>query len=250
MNKNLFEVKQFSGVSIIMGAVDETEKICETVYTILETCKNEDIAEFIIMQSKRITPECLNSINRLKEEITAVPVNIYLESMPSIGAAIRDGIAYAKGSHTALLPSDFGIHPDCLAQMIEVSKRKPDHIVKTSRWKKGGAFKEYNKFRLVANKLGNVFLSLLYQSNLSDISSATQLFPSELFKRIRWQENNFTALLEMTLKPLRLGAKFSEIPVTCLPRTEGKSSNSIKKTLLFLPAALKYRFISKKSFYK
>ena len=249
MEKELFELKPFSGVSVILGAVDEAEMIRRTVDTILETCQKEDVAEFIIMQSRRITKECLESILRMKKEITAVPINIYLESKPSVGMAIRDAIKYAKGSHTALLPSDFGIHPGCLSLMIEKAKQYPDRIIKTSRWINGGSFSEYGKTRLAANKLGNIFLSVLYTSRLSDITSATQLFPSELYKRIHWEEEDFSFLLEMTLKPLRLGVKFLQVPAKCLPRVEGKSKNSTKKTLAYLPTALKNRFIKKEKFY-
>lgn len=249
MKKDLFDVKPFSRVSIILGAVDEAEKIRETICAVLDSCDKKDLAEFVIMQSQRITPECLKSIYELKNSVTAVPINIYVESKPIIGIAIRDGIHHAKGSHTALLSSDFGIHPACLADMIEEAKKHPERVVKASRWAKNGKFSGYAKTRLIFNKLGNIFLSVLFMSRLSDITNATQLFPSELYKRIRWQEEDFSFLLEMTLKPLRLGVKFSQVSALCFPRTEGKSKNNSKKTLAYLPTAIKYRFMSTKNFY-
>lgn len=250
MKKELFVTVPFSGVSVILGAVDEAQMIRKTVYAVLETCDSSDIAEFVIMQSQKITSGCLKSINDLKAEVKDVPINIYVESKPCVGMAIRDGIGYAVGSHTALLPSDFGIHPGCLAAMIKESKKHPDRVIKTSRWMRTGSFSDYGKERLAFNRMGNIFLSLLFGTHLSDITSATQLFPSELYKRIKWQEEDFPFLLEMTLKPLRLGVKFSQVPAVCLPRVEGKSKNSTKKTLSYLPTAIKNRFVKRKNIYE
>jgi len=250
MKKELFEVRPFSGVSIILGAVDEAEMIRKTVETVINECEISDITEFVIMQSQRISAECLESITRMQKEIAEVPINIYVERKPSVGIAIRDGIIHAKGSHTALLSSDFGIHPGCLVDMIEMSKKYPERIIKASRWAKDGSFSGYKRGKLLANKFGNIFLSLLYGTRLSDITNATQLFPSELYKRIRWEEEDFPFLLEMTLKPLRLKVKFVQVSAQCFERTEGKSNNSFKKTFLYLPTAIRNRFLFVSSFYK
>ncbi len=248
---NIFtDTKKFTGASVIIGVTDEAQGIKDTVFSILESCQKEDIAEFVIMKSQSITPECEISINELKEQITSVRINDYIESKPCLGSAIQDGIKYAKGSHAVPFAADLAISPYCLSNMIAEAKKQPNHIIKTSRWINNNSFNGYNKMRMVGNKLGNIFLSLLYNSKLTDITNATQLFPVSAFKKIKWQENNFTILLELTLKPLRLGAEYIEVPTNSLPRLEGKSKNSIKKTLAYLPIALKYRFIPKKTFIK
>lgn len=250
-NKSVIKVHtdRFDCVSVILGAVDEAVGIRSTVHEVLASCEHKDIAEFIIMQSRRITPECLQSICTLRDEITDVPVKIYVESEPFVGSAIRDGIGYSKGSHTALMASDFGIAPECLARMIEEAKHSPDSIIKASRRLDKNSFVQYSHLRLAGNFLGNKFLSVLFRSGLTDITNAQMLFPTDLYKTILWHEKDFTFLLEATLKPLRLHADFREVPVRCLPRTEGKSKNSAKKTLAYLPAAIKYRFMPIEEFY-
>ena len=117
-------------------------------------------------------------------------------------------------------------------------------IATTSRWLTRD-FEGYGKTRLVLNYLAQVFLRVLYGSKQTDLTNPVQIVPTKLYQSIRWEETRFAILLEMVLKPVRLGYKFREIPVECRNRNEGKSSNSFLQTAEYLKTALRIRFMKK-----
>jgi hypothetical protein len=142
------------------------------------------------------------------------------------------------------------LDPRCVADMIMESKKYPDKIITTSRWLIKNNFTQYRRFKKFFNYNGQKFLSLLFGAKLTDMTSPTQLCPSKIYNSIRWERYDFPFLLELTLKPLRLGVEFVEIPVKLSSRKEGKSSNSFLLTAMYLPVAFHNRFISKKKILK
>ena len=65
-------MSEFKNVSILIGAVTETDSLRTTVDTVLGICRHEDLAEIMICYPDRVTPECLAVINELTEMITGL----------------------------------------------------------------------------------------------------------------------------------------------------------------------------------
>lgn len=228
-----------------MGAVSETESLRQTVNTLLEVCDHKDITEIIIGYAQRITPECLETVKEIAAMECDVPIVVFEQTRPFM-SGINDMIDVAKGSHCLLVASDMALDLSIAAQMIECAKKEPDVIHSASRWMKGCKFYDYGKTKRFINFCAQKFLAVLYMRNLTDFTIPVQIAPSELYKSIRFEEVGFPFLLEMVLKPIRLGYKFHELPTNCYPRKDGKSSNSAKQTLSYLKVALHIRFMPKR----
>lgn len=234
----------FKNVSIMTGAVTETYTLRQTVDTLLEICNHSDLAEIILCTSDRTTAEChavLDDIRRIK---TDVPIVIMKQTRPGM-ACVNDTIDAAVGSHSLLIASDMALDLSIIPQMIENAKKEPDVIHSASRWMKGCKFYNYGLIKRFVNFCAQKFLSVLYMRNLTDFTIPVQIAPSELYKSIKFEETGFPFLLEMVLKPIRLGYKFKEYPTNCYPRTDGKSSNSAKQTFSYLRVAFHIRFMPK-----
>ena len=65
------------------------------------------------------------------------------------------------------------------------------------------------------------------RSRLTDATFWYRLFPTPLVQAIRWRGLRHELLLETVLKPLRLGVEVVEVPTFWLPRTDGRSQNSV-----------------------
>lgn len=228
-----------------MGAVSETESLRQTVNTLLEVCDHKYITEIIIGYAQRITPECLETVKEIAAMECDVPIVVFEQTRPFM-SGINDMIDVAKGSHCLLVASDMALDLSIAAQMIECAKKEPDVIHSASRWMKGCKFYDYGKAKRFVNFCAQKFLAVLYMRNLTDFTIPVQIAPSELYKSIRFEEEGFPFLLEMVLKPIRLGYKFRELPTNCYPRKDGKSSNSAKQTLSYLKVALHIRFMPKR----
>lgn len=229
----------------MMGAVSETDSIRQTVDTLLNVCNHKDITEIIIGYPDRITPECLAVVNELAATECDVPFVVFKQTRPFM-SGINDMIDVAKGSHCLLVASDMALDLSIIPRMIENAKKEPDVIHSASRWMKGCKFYDYGTLKKLINFLAQKFLAVLYMRNLTDFTIPVQIAPSELYKSIRFERTDFAFLLEMVLKPIRLGYKFKEYPTNCYPRTDGKSSNSAKQIFSYLRVALHIRFMPKK----
>lgn len=229
----------------MMGAVNETDSIRQTVNTLLEVCDHKDITEIIIGYAQRVSPECLAVVKEIEKTDCDVPIVVFPQKRPFM-SGINDMIDIARGSHCLLVASDMALDLGIVPQMIECAKKEPDVIHSASRWMKGCKFYDYGNLKRFLNFCAQKFLAVLYMRNLTDFTIPVQIAPSELYKSIRFEEPGFPFLLEMVLKPIRLGYKFKELPTNCYPRTDGKSSNSAKQIFLYLRVALHIRFMPKK----
>ncbi len=236
---------KFKGVSLMMGAVTESDSLRKTVHTLLEICNHEDLTEIIIVSSPYTTPESAAVVKELIEMDCDVPIITFTQKRPSM-ASVNDGIDAARGSHSILVASDMALDLSVVPVMIERAKKEPNVIHSASRWMKGCKFYDYGKTKKLINFCAQKFLAVLYMRNLTDFTIPVQIAPSKLYKSIRFEEIGFPFLLEMVLKPIRLGYKFTEIPTNCYPRTDGKSRNSKKQTFDYLKTAIHVRFMRKK----
>ena len=237
-------MSEFKNVSILIGAVTETDSLRTTVDTVLGICRHEDLAEIMICYPDRVTPECFAVINELTQRNCDVPVVSFKQTLPFM-AFIVEMIDRAKGSHCITIDSDLALDLNLIPQMIDGAKKEPDTIFSASRWLEKGSFEGYGKTKNIVNFLSQKFLSVLYASDLTDFTIPMQIAPTELYRSIKFEETNFAILLEMVLKPLRLGCSFKELPTVCRARKQGKSSNSTIQLLSYLKVALKIRFTPK-----
>ena len=246
---NSGEFMKFEKVSIYIGATDENEGLKKTVDYIMGNCDINDIDRVTMVYPKKAAAQCVEAIDMLSRKYPGKVFGM-VQTRPYIGGGIRDGFDSAESSHIMLLPGDLGVSLDCIPRMISGAKEEPDTIIKTSRWLEKNCFHEYDPARKVFNRLAQIFLRILFLSDLTDFTLPVQTMPTKLYKSIDFRELNFPFLIELVVAPLRLGARFKEIPVHCSGRSEGKSKNSFKQTALYLKTALRVRFSPKKKLIK
>ncbi len=239
----------FKNVTLMTGAVDETDSLRETVHTLLKVCDHKDLCEIIISYSPRITAECKAVVDELTEMETDVPIITFQQNRKGL-AAIVDMVEIARGSHCILLDSDMALDLECVAKMIEGAKKDGDTIYSSSRWLKGCNFYGYSKSKHFLNFLAQIFLRILFGKKMTDFTNPFQIVPAELYQSINWENEGFPILIEAVLKPARLGYNFVEIPTNCYSRKQGKSNNSFRQTAKYLPTALHIRFMKKKDILK
>ncbi len=242
---------EFTSVSVMMGAVSETESLRRTVYGIAAAVEQKsDIAELLIAYpADRVTPECKAVLDELQNEEVGVKLDIFPQITPGIGF-YSDAIERATGSHCIPFQTDMAMPLEIIADLIAEGKKDPSIFVTTSRWLPECKWTGYGAVKKVINKLAQIFLRVLFGGGLTDYTCPVQLIPTEIMKNIRWEKNDFSRFMEMQIKPLRLGYKFREIPVDCLERTDGQSSNSTIQIFNYLKTAFHLRFMKKQDILK
>jgi glycosyltransferase involved in cell wall biosynthesis len=237
----------FENVTILIPAVDETYLLRETVEIILRTCEKKDIAEFIFLLCEKSTRETVSVAEALVQECENIGVcgHIHYQTTVGAGGAIREGFELARGSHIIMMSSDMETDPKLVRTFIRYAKKYPDKIITASRWKAGGDFKGYNKIKLICNYIFEHAIAFFYLVPYTDLTFGYRIFPSDLMKRINWEESKHPFFLETALKPIRLKVKFIEIPAHWEARTEGVSQNSFFQNFKYFKTAWRIRFMPK-----
>lgn len=241
---------KFENCTIIVPVIRETDLFEKVIEIILDTCKPEDLAEFIIVVHRKNTAqECYVSIEKMRKRCEALGIAFQLleQKLPGMGGAMRDALEIAQGSHTIIQNADMALNPRLVTQLIECCKERPNEITSVSRYMQGGKIEDgYKKAKLLWNKLSQKYCAVLYQSKLTDFTYSYRICPTKYYHAVNWEELKHPFALEMTLKFLRLGIKCQEIPGNQV----GGSQSGYGETMLYLPASLKFRFMSKKKILK
>ncbi len=232
----------FSGVSVLVAAINETFSLQETVRIIAATCQPPDVREIVLVLSPtKSTAACIEAAERCVAETAAIPVSILWQHLPFAGGAYRDGFQAATGSHVIMMSADLETDPRLVCEMVAASRAHPDAVITMSRWMKGGGFTGYNRVKRWCNAIFQWSFALIFRTRLTDLTYAYRCFPLALMRAVDWRELRHPFFLETALVPLRLGTRFIELPAHWAPRREADSQNSFFANFTYIRTALRVR---------
>ncbi len=157
------------------------------------------------------------------------------------GAAIRTGLAAARGDLVLIQDADLEYDPDDWPKLLEPILKGKARVVYGSR------FTGERKNMLPLHWIGNRFLSLvtnvLYSSTLSDMETCYKLFDRRVLEGITVQSDRFDFEPEITAKVLRRGHRIYEVPISYAGRemVDGKKI-TWRDGLGALRALIRFRF--------
>ncbi|MGI9120731.1 MAG: glycosyltransferase [Acidimicrobiales bacterium] len=235
----------FTGVTVILPVVTETDSLDQTVRVLRET-SDADIAEVLVVVCDRTTPESLVRCKALEAEF-GERLRIHNQQLPFLGGAMREAFEMATASHVIMMATDLETDPALVPVFIEVAKRRPEVVVTASRWASGGGFSGYGPVRVGLNWVFQHLTSVIYRTHLTDATFGYRLFPTALVQAIAWEGLRHEFLLETVLKPLRLGVEVVEVPTQWTPRPDGESQNSLAFQVRYIRTLAVDRFVPESS---
>lgn len=251
--KDDLDLENYS-VSICTFAVNEAESLRVCVDTILRTCRREDVREILICTCERTTRESLDTIACLQKENPGVPIRALAQprERKNWGGACRTLYDAASGTHILSMSSDLECDPAYVAELIALSRQRPDVLVKASRWLDGAGFTGYGTLRKAGNRLFQGYMSLLFGRKLTDYTFSFEVGPADVFRETYFHKNGKTVAVELICGPVMRGVEILEIPAAWKKRTEytEKRGFRLKKDFVnvfwYLIVALDIRFRLKK----
>ena len=157
------------------------------------------------------------------------------------GAAIRTGLAEARGDLILIQDADLEYDPNDWPKLLDPVLRGKARVVYGSRFT--GERKNMLPSHWMGNRLLSLVTNLLYSSTLSDMETCYKLFDAQVLDGIRIKSNRFDFEPEITAKVLRRGHRIYEVPISYAGREhdEGKKI-TWRDGFGALKALVKFRF--------
>jgi len=240
---------QLTSVTIVLPVMNETVSLKQTVEIILRDAPENCIQEILIVVCEKTTADAMAAIAEVQKQHGGRVV-VHRQQLPFLGGAMREAFDCSHSSHLIMMASDLETDPKDVRILIEEARKNPGGIVTASRWQNAGQFVGYSKVKLACNWLFQRFFSILYGTQLTDMTFAYRIFPTKLIQAIQWEELRHPFLFETLVKPLRLGVPVTEIPSVWRARTEGESQNPFFRNFAYFKTGLRARFASRHSILK
>jgi len=189
------------------------------------------------------------STDGTREKLRALPLAeglrvIFHESNQGKGAAVRTGLAAAKGDVMVIQDADLEYDPQEFHELLKPILRGDADVVFGSRLTGGRPQRVYLFWHKVANRLLCLVLNVLYNTTLTDMETCYKMFTRPVLETLRLRSNRFEIEPEITAKIFKRDWRVYEIPISYYGRTykEGKKIRFVDG-LIALWTMFKYRFM-------
>lgn len=212
-------------VSIVVPCYNEVR----TVAAVLWRVANQPVTDVggaplekeIIAVDDGSTDGTREELDRLAGEIPGLIVRHFPKNRGK-GAALREGIARARGDIVLFQDADLEMDPAMYPRLLRPILERRARVVFGSRFRRarGPAF-TVGRF---ANFVLSIATSILYGQRITDMETAYKTFERDLVRSLDLRAERFDIEPEITAKLLRAGVRIHEVPVTYRPRSraEGK----------------------------
>lgn len=217
-NDSLSGTKPFR-LSIVVPSYNEQS----TLFEVLDTLLSLDIPgkglEIIVVDdgSTDATQSLLDSLDDSRLVKIQHPTNL------GKGAAVRTGIAAAKGSHLLIFDADHEYDVSDIPRLVTPILSGRAEVVYGNRMSGFGTVHP-SLWHSVGNKLMTLLANVLFSSAISDLHTCLKLVPMPLLKSFDLDEGGFGLDTEISAEVLRAGFRPFEVPISYVGRSheEGK----------------------------
>ncbi len=135
-----------------------------------------------------------------------------------VGRALRNGLKEAKGEYVLIMDSDF---QHIIPEMRDLFDAVADgaDVAVGSRFSRESVLVNYAFTKILANRAFHVVANILLWRHFRDISNNLKIFRQNVAKRLVIESDDFAANVETGLKPILLGYRVVEVPISWVNRS-------------------------------
>lgn len=205
-------------ISIVIPAFNEEAIIADMIRSLHLRVGLAEAYEVIVVDdgSTDATPGILQELADADPRLRVVrhPQNL------GLGAALLTGFQAAQGRIVVTMDADLTHTPEMIPQLVEACT--VDFVV-ASRYVVGGGMVEVPAWRVVLSRVANIGFQVLFLTRLRDITSGFKAYRTERLRELAITSRGFEVQLEITVRLLKSGATFVELPYVLKNREAGES---------------------------
>lgn len=208
-------------LSVIVPAYNESKTIAEILAKVAAVSLHMGVEKEIVVINDCSTDNTEVLVKEFIEHNPEISINYLAQAVNSgKGAAIRRGIAEAKGDFVIIQDADMEYDPEEYNALLEPIISGHADVVYGSRFMGSKPHRILFFWHTVGNRfltfLSNAFTNL----NLSDMETCYKMFRAEIIKNISLRENRFGIEPEVTAKISRIkGIRIYEVGISYYGRT-------------------------------
>lgn len=215
-------------LSVVIPARDEEGVVGETVERIVAALSRERIEHEVIVIDDWSGDGTAAAVERIA---AAHPQVTLLRSrrQPGFGYAVRTGLDAYTGDAVAIAMADGS---DSAENLVAYHRLLEDgyECVFGSRFMPGSSLKGYPPLKLVANRIVNWGIRLLFRHGCNDTTNAFKAYRREVIESTQpLLSRHFNLTVELPLKAVVRGCRFAIIPISWENRRAGSSKLSLNE---------------------
>jgi len=224
-----WEADKVSGMlSILIPAYNEEEVIEQTVRSLYEELLASHILHEILIINDRSKDGTESILCRLQAEI---PTLRYANNCPpnGFGFAVRYGLSIFRGDAVCIFMADSSDSPKDVVRFYQKMEEGYDCVF-GSRFMKEGTVYDYPLLKWVFNRLGNLFIQILFLMKYNDTTNAFKIYRRHVIAGIQpILSSHFNLTVELPLKAIVRGYTYAVLPNSWHNRKKGVSKFKIKE---------------------
>jgi dolichol-phosphate mannosyltransferase len=210
-------------LSVVIPAHNEEQNLGPTVAGIQTRLTEADIDHELILVNDNSSDGTGDVIARLVasddrvRSVTRVPPS-------GFGRAVRSGLDVACGEVVTICMADSSDDPADVVRYFQTMQQGFDCVF-GSRFIRGSRVVNYPRGKLVANRLVNTLIRIMFRCPFNDLTNAFKAYRAEVIRACRpYQACHFNITIEMSLGALNRQFRVAQIPINWYGRTWGSSN--------------------------
>ena len=233
----------FESVTVFILACAETQLLQDTIQQTMESCPEAFLSKFVVVVPSAECPSYICMQEVLKRDSTK-KISVYIQKNKGLDMCLAELPAMVTGSHFVFMAADMEMDPHDLRTFVEKARLHPNRIIAASKWKDGSTVIGYSALRKFCSCALNWIAGHLIHSKGTDLFTIYQIYPMRVYREMHFDDPRRFGY-EYTLRPVRLGVEYEEIPTVYHKRTQGKTNFDFfalfRVGLLYLLAAVRVR---------
>ncbi len=209
-------------LSLVIPAYNEEGCIVSTVELITDLLDQEKIKYEILVvndNSKDNTESLLQQLHQDNPKVRYI--NNYYPN--GFGFAVRCGLENFTGDAVAIVMADNSDSPQNILDYYYKLQEGYDCVF-GSRFIRGGKVVDYPNYKLIINRMANLFIQVMFGLPFNDITNAFKIYRREVIEGITpLISHHFNLTVEMPLKAIVRNYSYASVPITWQNRKTGIS---------------------------